>query len=151
MIMLSRRSFLTSMMAATLASGARAQPTPLYYTDNGAAIGGYDVVSYFAENAPLLGLPGISVMWKGAVWRFASQQNRDRFESNPRAFAPQFGGYCAYAVSRGYLTSTDPNAWQIVDSRLYLTHSLEVERMWREDMAENIHQAEVNWPDVLYK
>ncbi|MCE8529234.1 YHS domain protein [Ruegeria pomeroyi] len=121
----------------------------VFYTENGAAIRGYDTVAYFTEGAPVPGAPTIAVMWKGAVWHFASQENRAAFEANPRAFAPQFGGYCAYAVSRGYTSDTDPTAWQIVDGELYLIHSAEVARLWVEDVAGNIAGARKNWPAVL--
>ena len=148
--MISRRSLLAGMTATLVPHVARAE-SPMYFTDGGAAIHGYDTVSYFQAGTPVRGAPEIAVMWKGATWHFASQQNREVFEANPRAFAPQFGGYCAYAVARGYLTSTDPNAWQIVDDRLYLVHSQQIERLWSRDVEGNIRSAEGNWPRVLYK
>ncbi len=89
-------------------------------------------------------------MWKAAYWHFSSHENREIFEANPRAFAPQFGGYCAYAVARGYLTDTDPDTWQIVEDKLYLVHSPEVARLWQEDIPGNIALAERNWPRVLF-
>ncbi|WP_083347684.1 YHS domain-containing (seleno)protein [Ruegeria halocynthiae] len=122
----------------------------MFYADNGMAISGYDAVSYFKAGTPILGQPDIALMWKGATWRFASEENRDRFERNPRAFAPQFGGYCAYAMAKGRLSSTDPQAWQIVDGRLYLTHSEAIERIWEKNASRNIREAEEHWPDVLY-
>ena len=122
----------------------------MYFSAEGAAIDGYDPVSYFESESPLLGHPEIAVMWKGAEWHFVSQENRELFESNPRAFAPQFGGYCSYAMAYGILKSTDPQAWKVVDGRLYLTHSIEIEQMWERDQAEYIHMAEENWPAILY-
>ncbi len=112
---------------------------------------GYDAVSYFNDGKPLVGLPEYSVVWKGAEWHFATAENRDAFEMNPRAYAPQFGGYCAYAMAQGELVSTDPTLWQVVDGRLYLTHSPEIEDMWTNDRAEYIRKAEENWPVVLYR
>lgn len=113
-------------------------------------MGGFDPVSYFAGNTPKLGQPEIAVMWKGAEWHFSSHENREQFESNPRAYAPQFGGYCSYAMAYGVLKSTDPKAWQVVEGKLYLTHSAEIEQMWRQDRAEYIQMAEENWPVILY-
>ncbi len=123
----------------------------MFYTADGAAISGYDAVSYFRTGAPVPGQPGIALMWKGALWRFATEDNRDRFERNPRAFAPQFGGYCAYAMTEGLLSSTDPQAWQIVNGRLYLAHSQAIERIWKQNVSKNIREAEAHWPRVLYQ
>ncbi|WP_255611718.1 YHS domain-containing (seleno)protein [Ruegeria sp. SCSIO 43209] len=123
----------------------------MFYVDDGMAVSGYDAVSYFKAGAPELGQPDIALMWKGAIWRFASEENRDRFERNPRAYAPQFGGYCAYAMAKGLLSSTDPMAWQIVDGRLYLTHSEAIERIWERDVTNYIREAEGHWPAVLYQ
>lgn len=112
---------------------------------------GYDAVSYFNGNAPVLGQSDYTLMWKGAEWHFASAENREAFERDPRAFAPQFGGYCAYAMSQGKLSSTDPNAWKVVNGRLYLTHSPAVERVWSSASAEYIRLAEGYWPVILYE
>jgi len=111
---------------------------------------GYDAVSYFNGGVPVRGLPEYAVVWKGAEWHFASAENRDAFERDPRAFAPQFGGYCAYAMAQGELSSTDPTLWDVVDGRLYLIHSPEIDDMWHEDQAEYIRMAEDHWPVVLY-
>ncbi|TMV07892.1 YHS domain protein [Ruegeria sediminis] len=146
--MLSRRILLAGLTAFLAAPAAHAE-TPVFYVNHGAAIGGYDTVSYFRSGGPIPGRPEYAVMWKGAVWQFASQDNRELFEANPRAYAPQFGGYCAYAVGRGYLATTDPEAWRIVDGKLYLTHSPDVARLWRQDIPGNIVLAEQNWPGVL--
>ncbi|AAV94451.1 twin-arginine translocation pathway signal sequence domain protein, putative [Ruegeria pomeroyi DSS-3] len=150
MTMLNRRTLLSGLAGALTASALPLwAETPVFYADDGAAIRGYDTVAYFTQGAPVQGAPAIAVMWKGAVWHFASHENRAAFEANPRAFAPQFGGYCAYAVARGYTTDTDPTAWRIVDGELFLIHSPEVARLWAEDIAGNIAGARRNWPSVL--
>ncbi|MCV2888854.1 YHS domain-containing (seleno)protein [Ruegeria aquimaris] len=122
----------------------------MFFAQDGVAIRGFDTVAYFRNGAPKRGSPDIAVMWKAAYWHFSSHENREIFEANPRAFAPQFGGYCAYAVARGYLTDTDPDTWQIVEDKLYLVHSPEVARLWQEDIPGNIALAERNWPGVLF-
>lgn len=147
--MLSRRHILAGFAALTIATAARAED-PIFYANQGAAIGGYDVVSYFSGGAPVPGSPKIAVKWKGAVWHFSNHDNREAFEANPRAYAPQFGGYCAYAVARGYTIGTDPMAWNIVDGKLYLIHSQSIERKWQQDVAGNIAMAEQHWPRVLF-
>ncbi len=149
--MLRRRSIFGAIFALALAPAVQAQDKPVYFATEGAAMAGYDPVSYFDSDVPIQGQPTIAVMWKGAEWHFASQENRERFESNPRAYAPQFGGYCSYAMAKGVLKSTDPMAWQVVDGRLYLTHSPEIEQIWQQDRSEYIQMAEQNWPVVLYE
>ncbi|NOD92271.1 YHS domain protein [Ruegeria sp. HKCCD4884] len=151
MTMLIRRTILGALSALFLSSVAFAQDKPVYFATEGVALAGYDPVTYFEGATPVMGAPENAVMWKGAKWHFSSAENRERFESNPRAFAPQFGGYCSYAMANGVLKSTDPNAWQVVDGRLYLTHSPQIEVMWRQDRAEYIEMAEENWPVILYQ
>ncbi|MBO9446552.1 YHS domain-containing (seleno)protein [Ruegeria sp. R14_0] len=145
-----RQTLFGAIAALTLVSAAHAQDMPVYFESDGAVMAGFDPVSYFQGNAPVRGMPEYAVIWKGAEWHFASAENRDLFESNPRAYAPQFGGYCAYAMAQGLLKSTDPMLWDMVDGRLYLTHSPEVEKVWRGDRAEFIEMAEENWPVILY-
>lgn len=97
-------------------------------------------------------MPGSSAFtyeWNGATWQFSSAENRDLFASNPEAYAPQYGGYCAKAVSEGNLASIDPNAWRIVDGRLYLNYSPDVQRQWSADIPGNIALGDANWPEVL--
>lgn len=144
-----RRYFLSGLAALAFAPAAVAE-SPIFYADQGTAIGGYDTVAYFASGEAVRGAPDIAVMWKGAVWHFASHENREAFEANPHAYAPQFGGYCAYAMARGYTTKTDPQAWRIVGGKLYLIHSPGIERMWARDVAGNISMAESIWPAPLF-
>ena len=148
--MLSRRRFITSLTCLAVAPAVWAQQNSVFYGENGVAISGYDAVSYFRGGAPVQGYSDIALIWKGARWQFETAENRDQFERNPRAFAPQFGGYCAYAMMDGELSSTDPLAWQIVQGKLYLAHSAEVEYLWRQNVAQNIRRAERHWPSVLY-
>jgi hypothetical protein len=116
---------------------------------NGVAVKGYDVVAYRTDGAPVKGRVEFEYRWQNAVWRFASAGNRDRFATSPESFAPQFGGYCAWAVSRGYTADIDPEAWRLVDGMLYLNYSKRVQRMWEQDIAGNIAKGRLNWPGVL--
>lgn len=122
---------------------------PVFFSGGDSAINGYDTVAYFTLGEPVRGRTEISVMWKGAVWQFANQANREAFEANPWAFAPQYGGYCAYGVSLGYRDSTEPGAWYITDGKLYLINALYVRAIWKLDVAGNIIRADANWPGVL--
>jgi hypothetical protein len=150
--MTSRRSVLAALGAAPLALGLvrpAAAATAEVYAEDGIAIDGTDAVAYFTEDRPVAGLPDHAVTWRGATWRFASDANRALFEADPAAYAPQFGGWCAWAVAEGYTASTVPEAWAIVDGRLYLNYSRGVQRRWERDIPGNIARAEANWPGVL--
>ncbi len=123
----------------------------IYYAEDGLALDGYDPVAYFTRGRAVRGSPAYAVMWKGAIWQFASNRNRDLFEANPYAFAPQYGGFCAYGVAMGMAIASDPTAWQIVDGRLYLTHSHIVQRVWKMDTKHLIQTADSHWPAVLHR
>jgi YHS domain-containing protein len=123
---------------------------PLVYSDtNRLAIRGTDPVAYFTAGRPVQGSSQFEYEWNGATWRFSSAQNRALFASNPDAYAPQYGGYCAKAVSEGNLAAIDPNAWRIVDGKLYLNYSAEVQQQWLQDIPGNIAKADANWPEIL--
>lgn len=144
------RALILALFAAFAAFAAPADADePVFHGQDGIAIGGYDTVAFFAEGRPVMGRADHAVMWKGVVWHFVSARNQEVFESNPRAYAPRFGGYCAYAVSQGYLASGSPVNWQIVDGRLYVLHSGAIHRMWQPAAADLIAQAMGNWPGIL--
>lgn len=140
-------SVLTSLLL--LGAVARADDTSPYYSKGGAAIGGYDTVAYFTTGAAVQGDPEYAVMWKGAMWQFASRKNREIFEANPRAYAPQYGGYCAYSMSKGRMSGTDPEAWRIVDGKLYLIHNRIYMKVWVRDPTHYIVLGNANWPGIL--
>ena len=122
---------------------------PVYSTFLGGAIRGYDPVAYFTESKPVQGKRAFSHKWKGATWYFASEKNRDMFRATPEKYAPRYGGYCAYAVSQGYTASIVPEAWKIVDGKLYLNYSLGVQQTWEQDIPGHIKSADKNWPRLL--
>lgn len=113
------------------------------------AVSGYDAVGYFSEGKPVKGLAEHAHKWNGATWRFSSAKNLAAFKADPQKYAPQYGGYCAWAVSRGYTASADPAAWRIVRNKLYLNYDLDVQRQWLKDIPGNIVKANANWPKVL--
>ncbi len=121
---------------------------PVYATSAG-AIRGYDPVAYHEEGRPLKGSAEHSVEWQGAEWLFASAENREKFEQDPERYAPQYGGYCAYAVAQGTTATIDPEAWSIVEGKLYLNYSTSVHNRWRKDIPGYIEKADDNWPEVL--
>jgi hypothetical protein len=117
-------------------------------TQGGAAIDGYDPVAYHTESRPVLGKREFTHRWDNATWRFASAQNRDLFAANPQRYAPAYGGFCAYAVSEGYTATIEPNAWRIVDGRLFLNYSTEVRARWEQDASGRISRGDANWPGI---
>ncbi|MEM0981133.1 MAG: YHS domain-containing (seleno)protein [Cyanobacteria bacterium P01_H01_bin.58] len=116
---------------------------------SGLAIRGADTVAYFTKGKAVLGSSDYEYEWNGATWRFSSAQNLEAFKANPEAFAPQYGGYCAKALSEGNLASVDPRAWKIVDGKLYLNYSADVQDQWVQDISGNIEKADDFWPGVL--
>jgi YHS domain-containing protein len=125
---------------------------PVYTgTFSSLAVSGYDPVAYFTDGKPIEGSSAFEYEWKGAAWRFASAENLAAFEADPEKYAPQYGGYCAWAVSQGYTASADPDVWRIVDGKLYLNYSRAVQQKWERDIPGNISKADANWPKVLDK
>jgi len=114
----------------------------------GSAIEGYDPVAYFEEGKPVEGDSDHAYEWMGATWYFASAENRDLFAADPEKYAPQYGGYCAWAVSQGYTAKIDPQAWAVVDDKLYLNYSPDVQKQWQQDVPGHITKADANWPDI---
>ena len=117
--------------------------------NNGLAIRGTDPVAYFTQGSPVAGKPEFAHNWSGATWLFANEEHRDLFAANPEQYAPQYGGFCAWAVSQGYTASIAPQAWKIVDGKLYLNYNKGIQRRWEKDIPGNIKKANSNWPEVL--
>jgi YHS domain-containing protein len=115
------------------------------------AIRGYDPVAYFTEGKPVQGKEEFVYNWNNSNWYFSSQQNLNLFKTNPEKYAPQYGGYCAYGLSNGYKASTVPEAWTIVNGKLYLNYSLKVRNTWDKNRAERIANADKNWPQIKDK
>lgn len=142
-------AFAGTVPAALVLGTAAFANTPPIYANSGIAVDGSDVVAYFNENKPVKGSPDFAYEWNGATWHFANSANRAAFAADPTAFAPQFGGYCAWAVSQGYTAPTVPEAWRIVDGKLYLNFSRRIQRRWERDIPGRIAAGRANWPDVL--
>lgn len=145
----SRRSLLVLAaaipVAGMVAPSAFAMTTKVY-ANKGVAVDGTDVVAYFTESRPATGNASFSHDWNGVSWHFVSAANRDTFAAAPQRYAPQYGGFCAYAVSEGYTASTTPEAWKIVDGKLYLNYSKRIQRRWERDVPARIASANANWP-----
>jgi hypothetical protein len=139
-------------IAASLALAAcnhTAGPTsgvdPVNKIEDGLALGGYDSVAYFTEGKAVKGDPGIDYQWRGATWRFATSTNRDSFIATPEKYAPQYGGYCSWAVGHGYTAKGDPEAWKIVEDKLYLNYNQDVKMKWEQEAPMLILKGNENW------
>ncbi len=157
--MLTRRRLLTTaaLLAAGLSAGAWSQVAEAkqaaIFTGlvKGVAVGGYDPVAYFTAGRAMRGLPTLTTEHEGATWRFATAANRDLFLADPTRYAPQFGGYCAWAVANNYTAKGDPEAWTVHDGKLYLNYNESVRKNWAKDIPGNVRKGNSNWPKVLEK
>lgn len=114
---------------------------------NDTAISGYDTVAYFSQQKPVKGSKKFQFNWRGANWRFANQENLQAFKADPQKYAPQYGGWCAYAMSdRGRTVRIDPDAWYIHQGKLYLNYSKSVQKAWLETRDSNIAEADGFYP-----
>lgn len=120
-----------------------------FFSKNGVAILGTDPVAYFTQNQAIKGSSEFSYDWQGSTWYFSSAENKDLFAANPDKYAPQYGGYCAWAVSQGATAPSAPDAWKIVGGKLYLNLSKDIQKRWEGDIPGNIAKADANWPGVL--
>jgi hypothetical protein len=146
---MTRTRFLAAVAVAlvfALPASAAAAPRVNKSFFGSVALDGYDPVAYFTDGKPVEGRSDITHEWNGAVWRFATTGHRDLFAADPAKYAPQYGGYCAYAVSKGYTADIDPEAWKIVDGKLYLNYDREVQELWEQDVPGFIRKADENWP-----
>ena len=115
------------------------------------ALQGHDAVAYHTDGAPVKGTAEYATTFNGAEFRFATEANLQAFEADPAAYAPQYGGHCAWAVSQGYAAKGDAKHWRIVDDKLYLNFNAEVQETWETDIDGFIASAQPNWPQVFRK
>lgn len=146
----SRRGFvmLGGGLALAAAAGAMAPDAARAdtFTENGVAVKGHDSVAYFTQARPVRGSSEFTARHGGATYHFASAANRDAFAANPARYAPQYGGYCAWAVSQGYKAPIIPEAWTVMGGKLYLNASRGVQRRWQSDAPGFIAKADATWP-----
>ena len=146
-------------LAAAVALAIGLQSAPVFaYSDTSAsavnvdktalALRGYDPVAYHTVGAPTKGKAEFSASHDGATYQFASVENRDTFVKDPARYAPQYGGFCAWAASQGYKADADPTAWKIVGGRLYVNYNAKVQRNWETDAAGLIKKADVRWSSI---
>lgn len=133
-----------------IAAPAHADDAPVHtgFLSN-VAVGGYDPVAYFTEGRPVRGERRFSMRHQGYEYRFSSAAHLAAFRNDPARYLPQYGGYCAWAISEGYTAAGNPNHWRIVDGKLYLNYNAEIQTRWERDIPGHISRANGNWPAVL--
>jgi YHS domain-containing protein len=115
------------------------------------AIKGYDTVAYFETGKALKGNESFSFIWRNMTWHFSTKENRDLFAASPEKYAPQYDGYCAWAMTEARKAQTDPEIWKIVNGKLYLQCSQAAYEKWSRDIPGNIKKADMNWLKFISK
>lgn len=136
------------IVIALLSITTQAQKSSEYNQEKGIALQGFDPVAYFESSKPVEGTKEFSVTHNGVIYLFSSEKNKSLFVSNPSQYEPQYGGYCAYGMSNGYKAPIEPEAFTIVDGKLYLNYNLKVKEMWLKEQSARIEKANKNWKEV---
>lgn len=146
-LILFRQIFVICLLPLFVTAAAVADPPiAAVNTDHGLAVKGYDPVSYFTTGKPTPGLADFFTTYRGAIYRFSSAENRDRFIATPEQFVPQYGGYCALAMSLNKIADIEPDQWAIVNDKLYLNNGFIAQSLWSIDKSGNIVRGNQNWP-----
>jgi len=140
------------LVATTVATSSIAVAAPAFAEDpvytsrwNNLAVQGYDPVAYFSVGEPTVGSKNFSTVYMGAEFRFASQENLDKFLATPDAFTPQYGGYCAWAIADGNYAKGNAKNWAIVDDKLYLNYNKSIQKKWDKDRTGFITKGDAQW------
>ncbi|HJQ97170.1 MAG TPA: YHS domain-containing (seleno)protein [Candidatus Polarisedimenticolaceae bacterium] len=138
--------------ALVLASAAVAvagnEPTLVNVDRDGVILDGYDPVAFFTDGKPVLGIAGIQSTYHGAIYRFASSAHKALFDQDPMKYEPQFGAFCAYAVSVGRTAPIDVKTFSIINDRLVVQHNARAVGLWNKDPQANLKLADKYWPAV---
>jgi len=151
-IHLQRRSLAAMVAGVAIITGSPAQAasSAIFTPISGLALDGYDTVAFFTQGRPARGDARFEGIWQGARWRFSTQDHLNRFLAEPARFAPQYGGYCAWAVgARNALAASDARYWRIVGGKLYVNFDASVQAQWVRDIPGFILAADRNWPAIL--
>lgn len=139
---------LTSFLGSSAMAGSK---TLINVDKSGLAVQGYDVVAYFTDSKPVKGSAQYSSNYGGGIYHFASAEHKAAFDKEPAKYAPQFGGFCAYAVSKNTTAKIEPDAFQIVDGRLLLQYDKSIRDKFSKDTAGYLAKADANWPGLVEK
>jgi YHS domain-containing protein len=144
---ISRRSFIVGAVAAASVGGAAAQSGPA--GAKRVALKGYDPMSYFTEGKPEKGTGEFSFAFDDATYWFKSAEHKTKFAADPERYAPQFDGYCAMQLSRGYKVEADPEAWTITNGKLYVFAGKPAVPKFAKESVAVVEKAKENWPQVI--
>jgi len=136
------------VLAALIAQSVRAESASDVNQIDGIALHGFDPVAYFTQNKALKGEAQLTTVYKGVTYEFASKEDQATFQGNPEMYVPQFGGFCAFAVSKGVKADIDPHAFAINDGKLYVNYSERALQAYQKDIKGNTEKADHNWPEV---
>jgi len=134
--------FITSLLFLFTSASAKPVNTGWF---NSTAVKGYDTVAYFTKEKAVKGKSEFIHKWNGVKWKFASQKNLELFKASPKKYAPQYGGYCAYAMADGKKVSIDPKSFDVKNGRLYLNYSSDIQKKWKADVVDYIEKADEAW------
>ncbi len=138
-------------LSVAIASSALAAGVDINASSTGLAMQGYDPVAYFTDGEATKGSYKITALHNDALYRFATEEHKAAFEANPEAYLPAYGGYCAFGAAMGFKFDGDPTYWKIVDNKLYLNLSQDIQQRWEGDIPGFIEKASVNWETIADK
>jgi len=136
------------VLATLIAPSVRAESASDVNLIDGIALHGFDPVAYFTQNQAVKGDAQLTAVYHGVTYEFASKEDQAAFQANPEKYLPQYGGFCAFAVSKGAKADIDPHAFAINDGKLYVNNSGRAQKLFVDDVKSNIEKADHNWPDV---
>ena len=135
-------------LSVAMATSALAAGVELNASSTGLAMQGYDPVAYFTDGAPAKGSYKITTVFNDATYRFASEEHKAQFEANPEAYLPAYGGYCAFGTAMGFKFDGDPEYWKIVDNKLYLNLSKDIQTRWEGNIPGFVQDANGHWENI---
>lgn len=144
-------SLLLLVLGLALPTFAQTDKTVANLDKQGMAVQGYDPVAFFTDQKPVKGMSDITSTNRGAIYLFATAEHKALFDASPEKYAPAFGGYCAYGVSKGHLALVRIEAFQIVDGRLLMQNSTRVRDSFNQDQKGNLARADATWAELVKK
>ncbi|MEP6637646.1 MAG: YHS domain-containing (seleno)protein, partial [Acidobacteriota bacterium] len=138
------------VLGVGLVARAHAQSKRLLNLDkSGVAVQGYDPVAFFTDGKPVKGNWQFTSSLKGATYYFASAEHKAAFDKEPAKYEPQFGGYCAYGLSKNKLVPIEVDDFQVVNGRLLLQYDKGIRDKFNKDTQGNLKLADANWPGIV--
>jgi YHS domain-containing protein len=139
---------LSAALILTVNTVSAAKPVNTSFFGN-KAIDGYDTVAYHTQKQAVKGSKQFAYEWQGANWWFASAKNRDTFKADPTKYAPQYGGYCAWAAASNKIADTDPELWNLFNGKLYLNYNKKTQSEWQADKVSMVKRGDYNFPKLI--